>query len=156
MCMYTEKKQFQEPQKDLLISQLGESFKTIIYVDYPEQWQRLLDWVKYNLQNQQIYGALFVLRIPDRKYEFQSDEERTPVSSIVEETFPLLLTIFCDIIQIKNPRRVYEADMQNILVMSICKSAMRVVSCASLGRNYTFVVPKFNSLKYNSNQIVCV
>ena len=50
-------------------SQLGESFKTIIYVDYPEQWQRLLDWVKYNLQNQQIYGALFVLRIPDRKYE---------------------------------------------------------------------------------------
>ena len=68
---------------------------------------------------------------------FQSDEERTPVSSIVEETFPLLLTIFCDIIQIKNPRRVYEADMQNILAWVYGKSAMRVVSCASLGRNYT-------------------
>nr|BAC41944.1 putative importin [Arabidopsis thaliana] len=48
----------------LLRSQLGESLKTIIYADYPEQWPRLLDWVKYNLQNQQIYGALFVLRIP--------------------------------------------------------------------------------------------
>lgn len=80
----------------------------------------------------------------------------TPVSIIVEETFPLLLIIFSDIIQIKNPRRVYEADMQTILVISICKSAMRVVSCASLGRHYTFVVPKFNSLKYNSNHIKCV
>jgi hypothetical protein len=53
----------------LLRSQLGESLKTIIYADYPEQWPRLLDWVKYNLQNQQIYGALFVLRILSRKYE---------------------------------------------------------------------------------------
>lgn len=50
-------------------SQLGECLKTIIYADYPEQWPRLLDWVKYNLQNQQIYGALFVLRILSRKYE---------------------------------------------------------------------------------------
>ncbi|CAG7874900.1 unnamed protein product [Brassica rapa] len=87
----------------LLRSQLGESLKTIIYADYPEQWPRLLDWVKYNLQNQQIYGALFVLRIFSRKYEFKSDEERTPVSRIVEETFPLLLTIFNGLIQIENP-----------------------------------------------------
>jgi hypothetical protein len=87
----------------LLRSQLGESLKTIIYADYPEQWPRLLDWVKYNLQNQQIYGALFVLRILSRKYEFKSDEERTPVSRIVEETFPQLLTIFNGLIQIPNP-----------------------------------------------------
>ncbi|EOA26503.1 hypothetical protein CARUB_v10022552mg [Capsella rubella] len=87
----------------LLRSQLGECLKTIIYSDYPEQWPRLLDWVKYNLQNQQIYGALFVLRILSRKYEFKSDEERTPVSRIVEETFPQLLTIFNGLIQIPNP-----------------------------------------------------
>ncbi|ESQ51750.1 hypothetical protein EUTSA_v10016172mg [Eutrema salsugineum] len=87
----------------LLRSQLGECLKTIIYADYPEHWPRLLDWVKYNLQNQQIYGALFVLRILSRKYEFKSDEERTPVSRIVEETFPLLLTIFNGLIQIANP-----------------------------------------------------
>ncbi|KAG7573257.1 Exportin-2 central domain [Arabidopsis suecica] len=87
----------------LLRSQLGECLKTIIYADYPEQWPRLLDWVKYNLQNQQIYGALFVLRILSRKYEFKSDEERTPVSRIVEETFPQLLTIFNGLIQIPNP-----------------------------------------------------
>ncbi|CAH8330930.1 unnamed protein product [Eruca vesicaria subsp. sativa] len=87
----------------LLRSQLGECLKTIIYADYPEQWPRLLDWVNYNLQNQQIYGALFVLRILSRKYEFKSDEERTPVTRIVEETFPLLLTIFKGLIRIENP-----------------------------------------------------
>lgn len=60
---------------DLLISlicnrvQLGECLKTIIHADYPEQWPRLLDWVKLNLQDQQVYGALFVLRILSRKYE---------------------------------------------------------------------------------------
>ncbi|KAF3551054.1 hypothetical protein DY000_02001677 [Brassica cretica] len=68
----------------LLRSQLGECLKTIIHADYPEQWPRLLDWVNYNLQNQQIYGALFVLRILSRKYEFKSDEERTPVTRILE------------------------------------------------------------------------
>ncbi|KAJ0261946.1 Importin beta-like SAD2 [Hirschfeldia incana] len=87
----------------LLRSQLGECLKTIIYADYPEQWPRLLDWVNYNLQNQQIYGALFVLRILSRKYEFKSDEERTPVTRIVEETFPLLLNIFNGLIHIENP-----------------------------------------------------
>ncbi|XP_013630296.1 PREDICTED: importin beta-like SAD2 isoform X1 [Brassica oleracea var. oleracea] len=87
----------------LLRSQLGECLKTIIHADYPEQWPRLLDWVNYNLQNQQIYGALFVLRILSRKYEFKSDEERTPVTRIVEETFPLLLTIFNGLIRIENP-----------------------------------------------------
>ncbi|CAF2122421.1 unnamed protein product [Brassica napus] len=87
----------------LLRSQLGECLKTIIHADYPEQWPRLLDWVNYNLQNQQIYGALFVLRILSRKYEFRSDEEITPVTRIVEETFPLLLTIFNGLIRIENP-----------------------------------------------------
>ena len=49
--------------------QLGECLKTIIYADYPEQWPALLLWVKNNLQDQQVYGALFVLRIIARKYE---------------------------------------------------------------------------------------
>ncbi|XP_010542760.1 PREDICTED: importin beta-like SAD2 isoform X1 [Tarenaya hassleriana] len=87
----------------LLRSQLGECLKTIIYADYPEKWPHLLHWVKHNLQNPQIYGALFVLRILSRKYEFKSDEERTPVYHIVEETFPQLLTIFNGLVQIANP-----------------------------------------------------
>ncbi|KAB5527592.1 hypothetical protein DKX38_021439 [Salix brachista] len=53
----------------LLREQLGECIKTMIHADYPEQWPHLLDWIKHNLQDQQVYGALFVLRILSRKYD---------------------------------------------------------------------------------------
>ena len=49
--------------------QLGECIKTIINADYPEHWPALLIWVKRNLQDQQGYGALYLLRILSRKYE---------------------------------------------------------------------------------------
>lgn len=93
----------QVPQ--LLRAQLGECLKTIVHADYPEQWPNLLHWIKCNLQlqDQQILGALYVLRILSRKYEFKSDEERLPVSHIVEETFPHLLNIFHKLIHINNP-----------------------------------------------------
>ncbi|XP_052207680.1 importin beta-like SAD2 [Diospyros lotus] len=100
----------------LLRVQLGECLKTIIHADYPEQWPSLLQWVKHNLQNQQVYGALFVLRILSRKYEFKSDEERTPVHLIVEETFPHLLNIFSGLVQFVNPS-LEVAD----LIKLICK-----------------------------------
>ncbi|KAK4258155.1 hypothetical protein QN277_007637 [Acacia crassicarpa] len=100
----------------LLRVQLGECLKTIIHSDYPEQWSGLLDWVKHNLQDQQVYGALFVLRILSRKYEFKSDEERTPVHRIVDETFPQLLNIFNRLVQIVNPS-LEVAD----LIKLICK-----------------------------------
>ncbi|KAK6930635.1 Importin-beta, N-terminal domain [Dillenia turbinata] len=100
----------------LLRVQLGECLKTIIHADYPEQWPSLLHWVKHNLQDQQVYGALFVLRILSRKYEFKSDEERTPVHLIVEETFPHLLNILSRLVQIPNPS-LEVAD----LIKLICK-----------------------------------
>ncbi|KAA3454673.1 importin beta-like SAD2 [Gossypium australe] len=100
----------------LLRVQLGECLKTIIHADYPEQWPRLLDWVKHNLQDQQVYGALFVLRILARKYEFKSEEERTPVHRIVEETFPHILNIFNRLVQIDKPA-LEVAD----LIKLICK-----------------------------------
>ncbi|XP_058093575.1 importin beta-like SAD2 isoform X2 [Magnolia sinica] len=87
----------------LLRVQLGECIKTIIHADYPEQWPGLLHWIKHNLQDQQVYGALYVLRILSRKYEFKSDEERIPVYLIVKETFPHLLNIFNGLVQIVNP-----------------------------------------------------
>nr|GLL41506.1 importin beta-like SAD2 [Ipomoea trifida] len=103
----------------LLRVQLGVSLKTIIDADYPEQWPTLLPWVKHNLQamqEQKAYGALFVLRILSRKYEFKSDEERAPVHHIVEETFPYLLNIFRGLVQIENPK-VEVAE----LIRLICK-----------------------------------
>lgn len=102
----------------LLRVQLGECVKTIIHADYPEQWPGLLHWIKCNLQlqDQQVFGALYVLRILARKYEFKSDEERTPVYLIVDETFPHLLNIFNKLVQISNPS-IEVAD----LIKLICK-----------------------------------
>ncbi|KAI8019753.1 hypothetical protein LOK49_LG04G02513 [Camellia lanceoleosa] len=51
----------------LLRVQLSECLKTIINTDYLEQWLSLLQWVKRNLQDHQVFGALFVLRILSRK-----------------------------------------------------------------------------------------
>lgn len=104
----------QVPQ--LLRVQLGECLKTMVHADYPEQWPTLLHWIKHSLQDQQVYGALFVLRILTRKYEFKSDEERIPVYHIVEETFPNLLNIFNKLVQIANPS-IEVAD----LIKLICK-----------------------------------
>lgn len=87
----------------LLRVQLGECLKTIINADYPEHWPALLIWVKSNLQGQQVYGALYVLRILSRKYEFKSEDERTPVYLIIDEAFPPLLNIFNRLVQIPSP-----------------------------------------------------
>uniref|UniRef100_A0A0D9YS79 Importin N-terminal domain-containing protein n=1 Tax=Oryza glumipatula TaxID=40148 RepID=A0A0D9YS79_9ORYZ len=101
----------------LLRAQLGESIKTIIHSDYPEQWPGLLHWVTHNLESEnQIFGALYVLRVLSRKYEFKSEEERIPLYHIVEETFPRLLSIFSKLVQIVNPP-IEVAD----LIKLICK-----------------------------------
>ncbi|GAB2230170.1 hypothetical protein Drorol1_Dr00014427 [Drosera rotundifolia] len=100
----------------LLRVQLGECLKTIINSDYPENWPGLLHWVKHKLQDQQIYGALFVLRILARKYEFKSDDDRAPLQLIVEETFVHLLDIFNKLVQIASPP-VEAAE----LIKLICK-----------------------------------
>lgn len=45
-------------------------------------------------EQQRVYGALFALRILTRKYEFKDEEERAPLSTLVDTTFPALLSIF--------------------------------------------------------------
>ena len=48
-----------------------------------------------NLQEQQrLYGALYALRLMTRKYEFRDAEERIPLETIVQTTFPTLLQVF--------------------------------------------------------------
>ncbi|RRT63855.1 hypothetical protein B296_00015257 [Ensete ventricosum] len=96
--------------------QLGECMKTIIQYDYPEQWPGLLDWIKHKLSDQQIFAALYVLRVLSRKYKLKSDEERTPLHLIVDETFPLVLNKFTKLVQIVNPA-IEVAD----LIKLICK-----------------------------------
>ena len=63
----------------------------------------------YKLQYH-LYKQLFPI------YRFKSDEERTPVHHIVEQTFPNLQNIFSKLVQIENPRTEV-AD----LIKLICK-----------------------------------
>ncbi len=41
-----------------------------------------------------LHAALSALRILARKYEFKDEEDRAPLASVVDATFPLLLPIF--------------------------------------------------------------
>ena len=41
-----------------------------------------------------LYGALFALRILARKYEFKDEEDRAPLTGIVNGAFPVLLQLF--------------------------------------------------------------
>ena len=41
-----------------------------------------------------LYGALYALRILARKYEFKDEEDRAPLTGIVNSTFPALLQLF--------------------------------------------------------------
>nr|XP_018676718.1 PREDICTED: importin beta-like SAD2 isoform X2 [Musa acuminata subsp. malaccensis] len=100
----------------LLRVQLVECMKTITQDDYPEHWPGLLHWIKLNIQDQQEFAALYVLRVFSRKYELKSDEEQTPLHLIVDETFPLILNKFTKLVQIVNPT-IEVAD----LIKLICK-----------------------------------
>ncbi|XP_042022854.1 importin beta-like SAD2 homolog, partial [Salvia splendens] len=68
----------------ILRAQLGECLKTIIHAELsPEQLPNLLHWVNVSLQEQQVYRALFVLRILVRKYQFdQADLQNILVIQI--------------------------------------------------------------------------
>nr|CAD1836507.1 unnamed protein product [Ananas comosus var. bracteatus] len=99
-------------------AQVIECIRTIINVDYPEQWPGLLHWIKCNLhsQDQHVLGALYVLLVLIRKYHFKFNEERLPLSVIVEDIFLHLLTVFNKTIRIANPSTEV-AD----LIKNICK-----------------------------------
>lgn len=86
--------------------QLGESLKTMIYADYPEQWPTLLRWVKHNLLDQQVYGILFVLRILSRKYAWVCDTNEFTFF-IISVIFPFAsvkaINANCTFLLIQNP-----------------------------------------------------
>jgi importin-7 len=122
--------------------QLGECLKTILHSDYPDHCPHLLDWIKHNLHDQQhLYSALFVLRILSIKYEFKSDEDRTPAYHIIHETFPHLLNIFNTLLQIPDPS-IQVAD----LIKLICK-----IFWSSIYVRITYLLLLFSSYSPSSS-----
>ena len=81
----------------MIRSQLGECAKAIAYSDFPEQWPGLLPALCGSLgspEQPRLWGALFVLRILARKYEFKDEEDRVALIPVINTTFPALLVIF--------------------------------------------------------------
>ncbi|KAG6481889.1 hypothetical protein ZIOFF_058512 [Zingiber officinale] len=66
-----------------------------------------------NMVRENILG--FIVQVPPL-LRFKSDEERTPLYLIIEETFPLLLNVFSKLVQVVNPT-IEVAD----LIKLICK-----------------------------------
>ncbi|KAG0567157.1 hypothetical protein KC19_7G115500 [Ceratodon purpureus] len=105
--------------------QLGECLKTVIHADYPEQWPALLPAIFNNLKSQdqqRVFGALYALRILTRKYEFKDEEERMPVYTIINTTFPVLLEILNHLIALPNPA-IEVADLIKLILKIFWSSA---------------------------------
>ena len=82
--------------EQVISSPLPSQRQFVFSFDLAKSWPheplaKILDWVKHNLHDEWVDGALFVLRILSREYEFKSDEERTLDDRIVEEILPHLL-----------------------------------------------------------------
>ena len=102
-------------------AQLGECARYIVYSDYPERWPGLLQQVYQGLHSQDLlalYGALYVLRLLARKYEFKDEEERAPLQETVTLTFPLLLQIFQVGRVSLGPQR--SAELHNASAICVC------------------------------------
>ncbi|KAL3141839.1 hypothetical protein ABBQ32_004507 [Trebouxia sp. C0010 RCD-2024] len=100
--------------------QLGECMKNIVLVDFPEQWPSLLPQLAQNLHSQEqqrLYGALYALRLMTRKYEFRDAEERTPLETVVQTTFPTVLQVFQGLLQSGS-----HAEIVAELLKLICKA----------------------------------
>eukprot|EP00879_Flechtneria_rotunda_P022091 GHRR01023309.1.p1 GENE.GHRR01023309.1~~GHRR01023309.1.p1 ORF type:complete len:1020 (+),score=395.54 GHRR01023309.1:417-3476(+) len=80
----------------IIQSQLNEVLITIVYCDYPEAWPGLLETTMAHLTSNEearMHGGLLVLRVLARKYEFRDDEERAPLTAIINSSFPVLLAL---------------------------------------------------------------
>ena len=77
-------------------SQLGLCLRTIVAADYPARWPALIGVIGSGLvspDTTQLHGALYSLRVLAKVYEFERDEKRVPLHTVVETTFPTLLQL---------------------------------------------------------------
>jgi len=71
--------------------------KNIIASDYPDHWPTLLPALQRSLASGDqslVSGALRVLRIISRKYEYRDADDRGPLNAMVNGIFPTLLHVF--------------------------------------------------------------
>lgn len=81
---------------EILQTQLGEAFKTVVDNDHPEKWPGLTNELKANVMTSELsrmHGGLYGLRLLARKYEFKDGDERQPLEHMANECMPMLLEL---------------------------------------------------------------
>ena len=90
-----------EPEKSMR-SLLAETLHTVVIHDFPDKWPQLILQLVQTIQNGvndmehqglYVHNALVALRKVCKRYEYKSREQRGPLNSIVQATFPLLLPL---------------------------------------------------------------
>ena len=86
---------------ELIRSQLTEVMRVAVQHDFPERWPDLLTTLMGHLGTDDIarvYGAVQVIQVICRKYEFRDKDERTVLTPVIENAFPRLLQMLQSLI----------------------------------------------------------
>jgi len=80
----------------IIRSQLVECMKVMVNADFPEKWPDLLSTLIGFMQTDdvpRVYGAVQVIMLLCRKYEFKDKDEREVLAPVIDAAFPRLLTM---------------------------------------------------------------
>lgn len=107
---------------DRIRSQLVECIKVMVNADFPEKWPEILPTLLQYLATDdvpRVYGAVQVIMLLCRKYEFKDKDEREVLAPVVDAAFPRLLAMLQSLIAME-----YKRDDQQLagLVKLIVKT----------------------------------
>mmetsp|Transcript_21269 Transcript_21269/g.51966 ORF Transcript_21269/g.51966 Transcript_21269/m.51966 type:complete len:1037 (-) Transcript_21269:2163-5273(-) len=88
--------------KHNLRAQLDECIRLIVLIDFPDYWPELLDSILLALASRdqmQTYCALLVLRRLVKKYEMKTDDNREPLTVIMQKTVPVVLPLGVELLR---------------------------------------------------------
>lgn len=107
-------------------SQLTECVKVMVAADYPTKWPELLPTLASYLNTEdiaRITGAVHVIMLLCRKYEYKDKEERKILTPVIEQTFPKLLQMLQSLIQMGDKRSDTQLAMLVKLIVKTYWSA---------------------------------
>jgi len=92
---------------DQVRSQLTECVKVIVSSDYPERWPALLGTLQGYLATDdvpRVTGAVQVIMLLCRKYEYKDEVEREVLQPVIDATFPRLLAMLQSLLAMEERR----------------------------------------------------
>jgi hypothetical protein len=107
---------------EIVRSQLNECVKVIANADFPERWPNLLETLVGYLATDdvpRVYGAVTVISVLCRKYEYKDKDERLALTPVINAAFPRLLQMLQSLLAMEDKR---EDAQLALLVKAIVKT----------------------------------